>query len=112
GVGAAGGDATHGLRGQRLVGIQLDDVAPAVEADPRGRTHQPAPSLSFSKPLTIWGLARPRVSFITWPTRKPRALSLPALKSATGPGLAAITRSITWARASWSEIWRRPRAST
>ena len=36
------------------------------------------------------GFALPLLSFITWPLRKFNAAALPALKSAAGPGLAAM----------------------
>src|SRR3974390_1029885 len=39
------------------------------------------------------GLALPLLNFITWPLRKFNAAALPALKSVTGPGFAAIASS-------------------
>ena len=42
---------------------------------------------------TSAGFALPLLAFITWPLRKFSAATLPALKSAAGPGFAAITSS-------------------
>ena len=41
--------------------------------------------------FTSFGLARPSVSFITWPTKKPSSPSLPARYDSTWPGFAAST---------------------
>jgi hypothetical protein len=50
---------------------------------------------SFSRriPSTTWGLALPRLAFITWPFRKLTAFSLPARKSSTDLGFPAIASS-------------------
>lgn len=58
---------------------------------------------------TEMGLARPRVAFITWPTRKVSACSLPALKSTTACLFDAITSLTAASTAALSSIRVRPR---
>ena len=59
----------------------------------RSSWSQPS-SRCFSSSLTIAGLALPCVAFITWPTKKPKSLSLPPRYSATLSALAASTASM------------------
>ena len=55
----------------------------------RDQAHSAASFLA-TRPPTILGSALPFESFMTCPTKNPAAAFLPALKSATGPGFAAI----------------------
>src|SRR6267154_1082971 len=76
----------------------------------RDRSPQP-PSFRRSSSFSCAGLALPAVAFMTWPTKNPNSLSLPARYSASRAGLRAITSSITRSMAAVSVIWRKPCAS-
>src|ERR1700730_4044908 len=67
---------------------------------------------SRSSWFTSCGCALPAVAFITWPTRRPRAVSLPARKSSAAWGFSAITASTIAASAASSLTWPRPRSLT
>src|SRR5439155_4018019 len=73
-----------------------------------GREHH-AFSFSRRSSLTSFGLARPSVSFITWPTKKPSRPSFPARYDSTCCGFAASTWSMSGSRSDASLIWPSPR---
>jgi len=52
-------------------------------------------NFSFSRSFTTFGFALPFEAFITWPTKNPKSVSLPARYCSNCLGLAAITSSIT-----------------
>src|SRR4029453_4529520 len=72
-----------------------------------------APLMARSRrSLTSLGLARPRVSRMTWPTMAPSTPRLPPRNLSARSGLAATTRSTTASSSAVSEIWARPLRST
>src|SRR6266404_5041076 len=79
---------------------------------PAGMPALPGLSLRSRISPTKAGFALPLLSFITWPLRKLRAAVLPALKSAAGPGLAAMASSQNFSIAPASLTCARPFFST
>ena len=75
------------LRGAHIQPLGNGQHAPAKFS--AGDSHSAA-SFFATIGATILGSALPFESFMTCPTKNPAAAFLPALKSATGPGLAAI----------------------
>ena len=57
--------------------MMLEHEAPQL-ARPDSRQRAQPPSFFFSSSLSRAGLALPAVAFITWPTKNPNSLSLPA----------------------------------
>src|SRR6266511_1919039 len=95
---------------------QGDPADPQHDVD-RAHPGQPSPapgnrsSCSRMAASASAAFAWPRVAFMTWPTKKP-ITGLPARKSATARGLAAITSATIGASAPASEICLNPLAST
>ena len=69
------------------------------------------PSSFLSSSVTIFGFAFPFDAFITWPTRKPKALLRPFLICATASGFAAIASRTMPMSASVSPICASPSAA-